>query len=148
MEAKTMPRLAEVLGVDGKFSIKCGKLILDCHIDSDGILRLDLDIGAPLPGPIVCYIVNHPESIIRAPRLTEAELSICKAVGAKWVSKDANCDDGTINFWSSKPLYAEGMYNNQTEDNSVVATLMCGRKTLFVSVRPGDCICVEEVSSE
>ena len=75
-------------------------------------------------------------------RLTEPEIAIMRAVGAKWVSRDDNCDDGSVDLWGAKPLYGDGMYNN-TEDGGLIATIRSS--ALIPSVKPGDLIGLEEV---
>ena len=136
------PRLAEVLGVEvgQKWRVVCpeeGINSVEVWLNEKGRL---IGLNGVVGSILLCAAINHPESIIRAPRLTGAELERCRVYRAKWVSRDKNCDDGTVDVWSERPLYGEDMYN-QTEEGSLIATIH--DPTLFPSVHPGDCICVE-----
>ena len=82
-------------------------------------------------------IISCPEDIIPSPMLTEPELAICKAVGAKWVSRDKESD--SVDLWGVKPIKERGFYKVNGE--YPIATV---RDDLFPSVKPGDCICAEE----
>ena len=72
--------------------------------------------------------------------LTEAELSICKTVGAKWVSLDGEIKGHVpryVCFHSEKPFKTKsGMFS----DCYLIGTL---HRELFPSMRPGDCFYVE-----
>ena len=100
----------------------------DCHVEED-----------------LSCIINHPENVVHIPRLTEAELAICKYVGAKWVSKDKIRDDGGASLWRKKPDYWDELYDSE-ESDALIATFF--DKDVFSNVHPGDCICVEEVTGE
>lgn len=82
------------------------------------------------------WLINHPEEINRSPRLTEAELAICKAVGAKWVSRN-KVGGYPLHLWNAKPAENDSCYFN---GNAV--SLATVDEKLFPSVKPGDCICV------
>ena len=90
-----------------------------------------------------CTLRGLPEEwdLKEAPRLTAPEIAIMRAVGAKWVSRDENRYDGSVDLWMEKPLYGDGMYNNTCE-NGLAATIH--NSALFPSVHPGDCIDLEE----
>ena len=142
MEKKDKPRLAEVLGVEvgARFRIKGEASTY--FLDKEGIMRFDSTHEKSVSG--IYTAINHPESIIRAPRLTEPELAICKAVGAKWVSRDQQepglDDESHVVLWWGKPSLSDcGVYANLSGDDT--GTLPA---SLFPSVHPGDCICVEE----
>ena len=139
MEQKDKPRLAKVLGVDvgEKFAIKghAGDKAIFC-VNEKGIMCWK-GVGVDNVTAIFTAI-NHPELIIRTPHLTELELAICKAVGAKWVSRDKESD--SVDLWGVKPIKERGFYKVNGE--YPIATV---RDDLFPSVKPGDCICVEEV---
>lgn len=139
------PRLAEVLGVekgqkfrvDG-FKSNRGEYIF-FEITDDGF---DYEPkGATEIGHAYALIdaINHPESIIRAPRLTEAELAICKAAGAKWVTRPISIGFGfdfKVFLWREKPQYLAG-------DNVEQSWVAAVSTEIFKSVHPGDCINVE-----
>ena len=82
---------------------------------------------------------NDPALITRRPRLPPSELDICKAVGAKWVSRDTH-DGDTVELYTEKPERGDfGEY--YSADDEWIANI---DSRLFPSVKPGDCICVEE----
>ncbi len=98
------------------------------------------------------YCNAHPEeavAIIGAeiievedkPRLTEQELAICKAVGAKWASIDD--DGGDVELWDEEPCKgSNGSYFIGYPPSPFgLARIASG---LFPSLRPGDCVNVEE----
>lgn len=131
------PRLAEILGVEvgERFNIdgyfQNGNTRVAFWVTEKGCYETDPP-KTDNSSYALLDAINHPESIIRAPRLTEAELAICKAVGAKWVSKDERISQD-INLWESKPKKDEiGTFSGQ----------WFGRihGALFPSVRPGDCL--------
>lgn len=133
------PRLAEVLGVEveERFTFRDGeKEIPGLFIRKDGCLYDSTYQTAY--AALVCDCINHPESIIRTTRLTEPELAICKAVGARWVSRNQIGTNG-LHLWDKKPS------GNQNFWNGGATSLATVSESLFPSVRPGDCICVEEV---
>ena len=137
-DAARKPRLAEMLGVEvgEKFKVLRNGLEYDCVVGQDGAPK-----GTAWE---VIYAINHPESIIRAPRLTEAELAICKAVGVKWVSKN-KYGARRVTLWDEKPIFDEGMFSIPEDDEHSVTIGVIGRisDVLFPSVKPGDCIEVE-----
>ena len=141
MEQKDKPRLAKVLGVEVGEPFK----VRDSDGGWDGDVVFYINeygkfISGIAPGSSIalCCAIQHPESIIRTPHLTEPELAICKAVGAKWVSRDKESD--SVDLWGVKPIKKCGFYKVNGE--YPIATV---RDDLFPSVKPGDCICVEEV---
>lgn len=76
-------------------------------------------------------------------RLTPNELEICKALGAKYVTRSENglCTE----LWSTAPM-------KRRDDDEKVYFVACGigpiantDHSLFPSVKPGDCINVEEL---
>lgn len=70
--------------------------------------------------------------------LTQEELEICRALGEKWVSKSGH----KCSLWSTKPFFdkVESVYISAVE--GYIATVSMDK---FPSVKPGDCISVEEV---
>lgn len=80
-------------------------------------------------------IIAHPERIIRTTRLTDAELAICNAVGAKWVSRAT--EGGTkVSLWTVKPFKTfHGVYVASGID--AIARV---NASLFPSVKMGDLI--------
>lgn len=139
MGKQDKPRLAEVLGVevDEKFCIKTNTGIkVDYHVGSGGLLRRGIEM---VQGDIVCWVINHPETIIRAPRLTEPEMAIMRAVGARWVSFDNTSIDETVMLWSDKPEK-----DGNGDFSSPISILATVTAELFPSVKPGECIGLKE----
>ena len=135
-DSPARPRLAEVLGVEvgEKFTFHDREL----WVDEQGLMH---DLDGYVSGNTVCDVVNHPESIIRAPRLTEPEIAIMRAVGAKWVSRDEGFDD--VFLWLDKPRLSDdnkGYYLSSKLGNCITSV----RAKLFPSVKPGDLIGLEE----
>lgn len=78
------------------------------------------------------------------PCLTEAELAICKAVGAKWVS--INDDGGDVELWDEEPRKENGTYFIGYPPSPFgLARIASG---LFPSLNPGDCVNVEGILKE
>lgn len=74
-------------------------------------------------------------------RLTPEELEICKAVGAKWVSRDSESDGFVYCHTGGKVERINGV--------TVGEVVLCGiDRSLFPSVKPGDLICVKEVTGD
>ncbi len=145
MSESKKPRLAEVLGVEvgERFHIDSEYGGREIWIDKDG------DVCTCGDGPLdpfdIFDAINHPESIIRNPRLTEPEIAICKAVGAKWVSKN-KYGARRVALWDAKPIFDEGMFSITEDDEHSVTIGVIGRisDVLFPSVKPGACISVDE----
>lgn len=89
-------------------------------------------------------IIAHPESIIRLPRLTEPEIAIMRAVGAKYVS---SLDHEVVALWGDKPTFDADIKDGWDYTFSFKAEhLIAGvSASLFPSMKPGDCIGLEEV---
>ncbi len=126
------PRLADVLGVEvgEEFIIREGPVDYKCVINQNG--EADLSYWK------IGYAINHPESVIRSPHLTEAEIAIMRAVGAKWVSKSGRIDS-RAELWDTKPeKLSDGTYIVFGADP--IARI---KAQLFPSVKLGDCILLE-----
>ncbi len=105
---KTMdkPRLCEVLGVDvgERFKVRDDvheKILGPFFVRGDGYL-----VGPSAVHSLdACYAlieaINHPEKIVREPRLTDTERDICRLLGAKWVSRDT--DSSQVYLWKTEP---------------------------------------------
>ena len=77
------------------------------------------------------------------PHLTEAELAICKALGAKWVSRDGEGYNymGVVKLWREKPQMGNSPCYYLTAGTYIATCeLNC-----FPSLSPGDCVNVEEL---
>ena len=73
-------------------------------------------------------------------RLTEPEIAIMRAVGAKWVSRDV-CGSKRIELWDEKPIKnKDGAFHPSVGNGSLAIV----RESLFPSVNPGECIELEE----
>ncbi len=141
---KQKPRLAEVLGVEVGETFKVEGVSVRFFIGEDGMPKIyDGDSGLDVEGMDIYKAINHPESIIRAPRLTEPEIAIMRAVGAKWVSMDKYKDKfgrTYVELWGEKPNgEIEKVYD--LEGGSALAKIL---PELFPSVHPGDCIGMED----
>ena len=127
------PRLAEVLGVEvgEKFTFHDREL----WVDEQGLMH---DLDGYVSGNTVCDVVNHPESIVRAPRLTEAEVAIMRAVGAKWVSLSENVNNERVVLWRNRP--------EKTKKGTYLGAISIAYVNIdrFPSVKPGDLIGLEE----
>lgn len=93
----------------------------------------------------VCSINADEWQLCEKPVLTEDELTICRALGAKWVSREEDWPY-TVMLWDTQPKVAEYQgkksYEGRIGEPLVIADI---RPDKFPSVKPGDCICVEEV---
>lgn len=136
---KQKPRLAEVLGVEvgEKFHIKGrseGVRGVTFWISENGICCTEPE-NAPYFPFAVLDAINHPESIIRGPRLTESEIAIMRAVGATWVSRYD--EDTFVILWGNKPTLRDYGYVG-----TKISAKVFGDR--FPSVKAGDCIEVGE----
>lgn len=80
------------------------------------------------------------------PRLTEQELAICKALGAKWVSRGIepfNFVEESVQLWSDKPIHT--WKRSYSIEHNTVYLLASMSAELFASVHPGDLVNVEEL---
>ena len=141
MEKQDKPRLAEVLGVVEDEEWNFPGLIRTCRIHNGvrecfiaGEWKLCDNEG------ILTHIINHPESIIHVPHLTEPEIAIMRDCGAKWVSRDDALNDGRVDLWENKPIFDRGAYISG-DGNPPVARVLC---KLFETMKPGDCIGLED----
>lgn len=75
------------------------------------------------------------EAVKENPKLTQKELEICRALGAKWASVDKG--KNKVGLWKCVPLYDGGVY---------FGTDAVGRVTLssFPSLNPGDCVEIDK----
>lgn len=118
------PRICEVLGVEVEETFTAdtpyGKF-KRCVIDRDGQI---FNAGPK----VICYIINHPDRIIRKPRWTEQEVERAKAIKVLYPEayKLDECDP------QIKVLNTE----------FVIATL---DNALFTSLRPGETIKLDEI---
>ena len=134
------PRLAEILGVNAgeKFQIPINGSIVTFEITGDGHFETTPPniVGSTY---LLLEAIERPEIIIRQSRITPEELAICKAVGAKWLCMD---DAGfKADLWNTKPSKTDkGIYVAFGVDP--MARL---QPYVFPSLKPGDCINVEEL---
>lgn len=142
MEKKNKPRLAEVLGVEvGVWFRITGFKGKYCVLDNGAMCSSEV----PLTGVELAEIINHPESIIRATRLTEAELRIMQDCGARWVSRsDSSATDDCkyVKLWEAKPT--KNSFGKWEETIHLDAHLAVIDARKFPSVQFGDCICAGE----
>lgn len=69
--------------------------------------------------------------------LTEPELAICRAIGARWVTKE-KCSGSSAYLWDIRPTGKNGKYIDLTKTSGAFIAILSGG--LFPSVRPGDCV--------
>ena len=74
-------------------------------------------------------------------RLTPEELEICKPLNAKWLTREED-EPTVIQIWGEKPRCA--IYNGKKSYEGSVAIAQVDSEK-FPSVRPGDCINVEDL---
>ena len=148
MEKNEKSHLAKVLGVEedktwsypgcfGLYRIHSG--VREYWDDNNGWLACDCEED-------LIKIIAHPEAIIRTSLLTEPELAICKAVGAKWVSMNAiGIGKSRVTLWDDKPIFDGSMFYITEDDESSIVVGTIGRinQNLFPSVHPGDLIPVD-----
>lgn len=77
-------------------------------------------------------------------RLTSEELEICRAVGAKWVTKDNYTTECFVYLWAERPDAG----NNGNTYGGAKKSFGKILGDLFPSVKPGDCICVDDLIKE
>jgi len=105
-EKKYPTRMHEILGVEPNERCKVQNWHEknEAYVDEKGdvILVLSGEFPQQLDAHHVCLLVNHPERIIRKPRLTEAQIKYLKAaltLEFEWLAKDA---DGCTYFYERK----------------------------------------------
>jgi hypothetical protein len=78
-------------------------------------------------------IINHPELIIRKPRLTPEVIEVLKifrALGCRYVTKD---DDGRIEAWEIKPISVAGAWVEGKGDTIESCFVnLCGAKAMLI----------------
>lgn len=146
-EPITKPRICEVLGVEvgEKFRVvdeKIGFNTRELMVDEKGLFTAGG--SAVAVNIILCHAINHPETIVKQSCLTPDELTICETVGAKWVSRDKD-NSLFVDLWDAEPLKVGTSYD--LHDDGHVTQLAKIRAAIFRSVKPGDCICVEEAEA-
>ena len=82
-------------------------------------------------------------------KLTESEIKLCRATGAKWLSKNGD-NYGQIQLWSDKPVRGPyGPTHFFSPDTKVGGCCIGGlNEELFPSIEPGDCVSVEEAHGD
>ena len=92
----------------------------------------------------LCWIINHPKAIKHLPRLTDKELEICRAVGAKWVALN---DNGLkVSLWNEKPNLEEYfLEKHKAYTGDGYEPIAYFIRDMFPSIKEGDCICVEDL---
>ena len=117
-----------------------GEVIAQCAGQDDCRHPTECPFRAKGDTRLFCLLKRNPEywELGSAPRLTEAELAIMLATGARWVSRDGNSAN-RVDLWTARPGQKVDRIYAGTEDE-FLARVTC---TLFPSVKPGDCIEVE-----
>jgi hypothetical protein len=106
-EKKYPTRMHEILGVEPneRFKVQNWHEKNEAYVDEKGVVISVLSGEFPrqLDAHDVCLLVNHPERVIRKPRLTEAQIKYLKAaltLEFEWLAKDAG---GSTYFYERKP---------------------------------------------
>lgn len=121
------PRICEVLGVEVREVFTADTpygQFKRCVVDEEGqILNTGINV--------LCYIINHPDRIIRKPRWTEQEVELFKVIHT---------------------LYSQAKYVERIKDSEVIglSNNTCGwitdiDKDLFPSLRPGETVKLDEI---
>lgn len=124
------PRICEVLGMEVNQNFQFNDFPFDevksYFIGTDGEIRNVH--GGEVASSELCYIINHPDCIIREPRWTEQEVERAKAI--KMLYSEAE----------SIEMYGFGIrvFNRKL----VIATL---DPSLFPSLRPNEIITLDEI---
>lgn len=124
------PRICEVLGMEVNQNFQFNDFPFDevksYFIGTDGEIRNVH--GGEVASSELCYIINHPDCIIRKPRWTEQEVERAKAI--KMLYSEAE----------SIEMYGFGIrvFNRKL----VIATL---DPSLFPSLRPNEIITLDEI---
>lgn len=132
VEEATMdkPRICEVLGVWVNQNFQFNDFPFDepktYFVGSDGEIRNAH--GGEVTSSELCYIINHPDCIIRKPRWTEQEVERAKAIKVLYPEADSldECDP-QVKVLNTK---------------FVIATL---DTALFPSLRPGETVTLNEI---
>ena len=136
MENLTKPRLAVLWDVEvgEPFTIvHKGREFTDLTLSQEGYVLGDVPIY------VIFDAINDPDRVYKQVRLTEAELAICKALGAKWLTKSNRFALNAVHMWSQKP---EERINGEFYGDDI--WIGCVNGALMRSVHYGACICVEE----
>lgn len=127
-----IPNLCALFGVDvdEKFKVD-GQTV---SIDKEGRVMPDtLEVHrAVLRG------LEDPSLVEPMPQLSFTELDICGALGAHWVTHDKEACNVTL--WTERP----SPYGGGFIGNGKGIFLGCIVDTLFPTVKPGDCIEIED----
>ena len=124
------PRICEVLGVEVGEPFGFNDFPFDdvksYFIGTDGEIRNVH--GGEVASSELCYIINHPDCIIRKPRWTEQEVERAKAVRALWngVDKLEKCN----------------LHIKAVDGTHLVATMSVD---LFPSLRPGETVKLDDI---
>lgn len=124
------PRICEVLGVEVNQNFQFNDFPFDepktYFVDANGEIRNAH--GGEVASSELCYIINHPDCIIRKPRWTEQEVERAKAVRALWngVDKLEKCN----------------LHIKAVDGTHLVATMSVD---LFPSLRPDETVKLDDI---
>ncbi|MFR1804085.1 MAG: hypothetical protein ACLSWS_18905 [Faecalispora jeddahensis] len=127
------PRICEVLGVWVNQNFQFNDFPFDepktYFVGSDGEIRNAH--GGEVTSSELCYIINHPDCIIRKPRFTQQEVELFRAI---------------------QVLYPKAEYVERIKDSGVIglSNNTCGwitdiDKDLFPALRPGETVTLNEI---
>lgn len=85
MNKQDKPRICEVLGVEvgERFDVKGDYCYTGLQVLENGIVRRvhpDGSLGNKLGTRAICYLINHPDCIVRRKRFTPQEVEDAKAI--------------------------------------------------------------------
>ena len=103
-------RMHEILGVEPMQAntYRDGDKELHFYVDSDGRPRCLGD--TPLTAYEICLLINHPERIIRKPRLTGEQFEVLKALKVLGFNYLFEANYGAHIASISKPVYARNAW--------------------------------------
>lgn len=128
------PRICEVLGMEVNQNFQFNDFPFDevksYFIGTDGEIRNVH--GGEVASSELCYIINHPDCIIREPRWTEQEVERAKAI--KEIFPDA--------YKLARNLSAITIYRVEDDIPFYLATIQAER---FHSIRPDETVTLDEI---
>lgn len=144
MNKQDKPRICAVLGVDVgerfEFVNSCGYKYTNVAVDRSGHISYEqLGYQKELSGNNVCYLINHPECIVRRKRFTPHEIEDAKAI--RRVVKCMN----TIRRLAGGELWLE------TKDSDMHISMSFGfpgNDSAFPSIAPGESYTLDEIIGE
>lgn len=90
----------------------------------------------PITSELAFEIINHAYEIeVFKPSFNEGEKYILKAFEAKWISRDTDIWEDTVDLWYEKPTLEDGVYSTEKYPKGHIATLP---SKLFPTIADGE----------